>query len=375
MSKFAAWAHGAPSDLGIRLQFFEVTSQQRRQYLGFGDLETFFTGHEVGVSSTVSFRPGFDAKNIIDQNQKTAWSSVGHSSENHAEWFAFWFSKQRVNFLELTPRRVGGKANGFPQKIQIHYSAGPNDWRLVREVALNNPEDGSDGVLISLDKTVDTDGLLVTATKLRTDDFNNYHFQMAGARAGHRTLTFSETAAKNAALQLPSSLFFFGDEPDLLLPADEYARVYERFVEAIKSGSTSAKVSPAGFTFANSIHGSVLTDYAQKFLDACHAPVDELRFHYFSGDPDSYANVYAPLAAWADQHGSKRLVLGSFGMIGVSGGDDVTAALMKQMHGIKGDDRIVEAVHWSYNFGGNHRLLNVDDTALSADGRTYLANM
>jgi hypothetical protein len=374
MSKFAAWAYGSPPVLGIRLQFFGVTSQQQRQYIGFGISESFFIGYAVHVSSTVSAPAGFDASNLIDQNPNTSWSSAAHATADGDEEFAFWFAKQRVNFLELTPRRISGKAYAFPQTIKIFYSAGPNNWQFVREVGLNNPEDGSESVLISLDQTVETDGLLVHATKLRADDFHNYYFQMAGVRAGYRTLTFSEDDAKNAAIQLPSSLFFLGDEPDLHLPADEYARTYERFVQAVKSGSASARVSPTGFTFANSIYGSVLTDYAQKFFDSNHAPVDEWRFHYFSGDADCYDTVYSPLAGWSALHGGKPLVLGSFGMVGVPANTDVTPALKKQMSGIKGDTRIAEAVYWSYNYDGTHRLLNDNDSALSTDGQTFLAN-
>jgi len=183
--------------------------------------ESFFVGYEVHVSSTVN-SGGFGADNLKDQNPKTPWSSVGHNSEDENEWFAFWFPRQSVNMLELTPRRISEEAYGFPKTIDISYSDGPNDWQHIRTVPLSNPEDGSSNVLVSLDKTVTTDGLLVRATKLGTDDFNNYYFQMAGARASYRTVTFDEGEAKNAAVLFPTSLFFFGDEPDLHLPADEY---------------------------------------------------------------------------------------------------------------------------------------------------------
>lgn len=313
---------------------------------------------------------------MIDQNPNTAWSSVGHLTEEMAEQFVFWFAKHRVNFLELTPRRHNGKAYCFPKRIVIYYSAGPLDWQLVREVNLADPGENLDSVMVSLDRTIETDGFLVRASHLRTDNFgNNYYFQMAGARACYRTLEFDVDYAKSSAEQFPSSLFFFGDEPDSSLPADEYARVYQQFVDAIKSGSPTARVSPAGFTFDNRIYGSKLTDYAQKFFDSNNASIDEWRFHYFSSDPNCYDNIYAPLADWCAQHGGLSLVLGSFGMPGTPQDTDITLALQTQMKQIKSDDRIAEAVYWSYNFTeyGNHLLVNGD--ALSHDGETFRSNM
>lgn len=382
MSKFAAWAtKWTPNNHGIRLQAPGVEKHQQRQQIAFDGKETYYLGSVVHVSST---EPGWDAVGLLDQKPNTVWSSVRSPTEEANEWFAFWWpDRQRVNLLELTPRRsTDGKAYCFPKKVQIHYAAGPNNWQLVREVDLNDPPPLDPGtqpgsVLVSLDRTIETDGLRVTAKQLRIDDWNHYYFQMAGVRACYRTLTFDESRAKASAEEFPEHLFFFGDEPDTYLPADVYACVYDKFVASIKSGSRSAKVSPAGFTFDNDIYGSSYTAYAEKFYEAKHTPVDEWRFHRFYSQQDypTWEARVKEAETWSVDHGAP-MVLGSFDSPGVSKDVEMRGYQWQAMEMISRESHIVEAVWWSYDWPDppelDHRLVNPDET-LTEDGKSFVS--
>ena len=71
MSKFAAWAQGWTSNNhGIRLQTFSVRADQQRQFLGFTVADTYYSGLDVHVSSTVPWPTRFGKTNIIDQDPK-----------------------------------------------------------------------------------------------------------------------------------------------------------------------------------------------------------------------------------------------------------------------------------------------------------------
>lgn len=373
MSKFAAWSDAWTSkNYGIRLQMLSVDMHQQRQYLAFTYEDTYYQNSQAQASSTA---PGWDATNIVDGHDDTAWSSAQSSSEDSQEHFGFWFGKNPVNFLELTPRRTNGRAYCFPQRIEILYSAGPNNPQFVREVELPDPGP-QEKVLVSLDRTIETDGLIVKAKRLRKDDGGKWYFQMAGARACFRSLKFDQPSATSAAERFPASLFFFGDEPDLFVPADEYARAYDEFVKAIKSGSATAQVSPAGFTFANPIFGSTYTDYAEKFFQAKSTRVDEWRFHFFYW-PNDYPAWEAQIkkaCTWSRDHGAP-MVVGSFGSPDPRLAElDMREYQRQAMTMLAKENSIVEAVYCSFNWSDPHTLITREGK-LTPDGELFLQLM
>jgi len=377
MSKFAAWAQNlALNNHGIRLQAYGVTPGQARQAIPFSTLDTFFCGVDVEAGSTLP-SPDWDERHIIDGDPSTVWSSARSSSPNANIYFAFWWGKQCVNGLELTPRRLhDGTALCFPSRIEIRASVGPNNWQFIGSFALDNPVPGSQSVIIPFDCTVEADGFMVSARQLRPDDNGSYYFQMAGARARYRSLDFNEAATHSLAAQFPTTLFFFGDEPNSggnSLPADEYARVYGKFVAAIKSGSPIARVSPAGICECD-------TAYADYFVKANNSPVDEWRFHKFYW-PERYSaweTAVRNAIAWCRDHGAP-MVLGSFGSPAPELAEmDMRQYQQQAMTMIAQESNIVEAVWWSFDhFNGDDsgHLLVMPDGTLTKDGELFVSLM
>ncbi|WP_439628564.1 discoidin domain-containing protein [Gemmata sp.] len=383
MSKFAAWANSEQTpDLGIRLQRFDIIPGQRRQYVHFHYNYKPFDGHGYEASS-IEPSGNFNLGNINDGSPDTAWSSVLQPPTSSDQWFQFKLPSrpsrhpaQQYNYLELTPRRVGGsqdgdkKICGFPEQIRIEIRDANLNWIHLRDVAFppsDLPKAGP--VIIHFVKPFATEGFRVFGTKLGVDDNGLTFFQMAGARAGLVTAEDLDRNLIGDSIKTlpPDSTFFFGDEPDLVISAKEYARVYDMFVDAIKRVHGHAKVTPAGFT---SHH------YAEEFFTATPAPTDEWRFNLFTASENAYNTDYFPLVKWANSHGGKPLVLGSFGMPHIPTEIDVSAALKAQMNAINADPLIVEAVYWSYNYNHSQHMLTTDDagSSLTIDGRIFLQN-
>jgi hypothetical protein len=379
-TKFFAWADPFPGNsYGIPLQWFKVDTKQVRQYIGFNYNDQPCLGKIVHVSSDGAPDSTWKPENILDADPFSAWTSLPHSTPDAEEWFAFWFDRQAINCLELTPRTMDGKAYNFPEVVDIYRSAGPGLWKHVKTVHFNldhvrNKQPKVPGqrpapILVSLDGVIVTDGLWVVASRLTKDEGQSYYFQMAGARALHRTIPidFVQTATA-AATQFPQSLFFFGDEPDQNLPADEYAIAYKAFVDAIRAGSPQAKVSPAGFAQRNpEMYGDHYTEYADRLHDAYATlfhttiPADEWRFHNFyypSLDAVSLWKAEIDQAAtWSIGHNAP-MVLGSFGSPGYpEPNPQKVDAEVEALKYIKADSRIIAAVWWRYN-----KPINSQDT-------------
>ena len=204
--------------------------------------------------------------------------------------------------------------------------------------------------------------------------------QRGGVRSDQRRhyihLPFDEDAVAAEAKRFPHGTFFLYDEPDGdgAIGADEYARIYAKFVSSIRSGSATAHASPAGFVYPDSIH------YIDKFYDACRARnirIDEWRFHTDYGpSADDYEKWELDVATardWAVARGARMVLVWACHKT-VSEGDDMLDHLSKAMDMISNDNSIVEAVWWAYNRADHHNLINPDGT-LTADGQLFVQLM
>ena len=374
MSKFSAWDFlrlELEETYGIRVQVYGISPNQTRQMILPSVKFYGVKNRDVHTSSTAN---GSNLNNLIDDDPKTVWSSARAAHRLDDQWFAIWFGERIINTLELVPSMVQGRTQCLPEEIQIFYSRGPNDWREIKRARLMEAFLANGKIYVSLDGDIKTEGILVIAKQLRPDESNNYYFQMAEARVGRRTLESDLSKVIELARRYPRAVFAIGDEPDGSIPPDEYARVYDRYVEAVKRGSTYAKVATAGFTFANRINGESFTQYAQTFYQDRSAPIDEWRFHrfYWPNAFGDWVNDVVHAAKWSVDHGAK-MVLGSFGSP-----DPALASIdMRPYHRqamalVKNEPNIVDAVYCSfYHPSDSHGLLNTNGQ-LTDDGKVFI---
>ena len=194
----------------------------------------------------------------------------------------------------------------------------------------------------------------------------------------------------------PGRLYIVGDEIDqLCAPPDEFARIYNGFVEGVRAADPTAKFSPSGFAEPNyyccpppgeepCISAMHSVGYADQFYNAyvqrygVAPPVNEWRFHDFgntlaAGDMSGWWARVDKAAAWSVAHGAP-MVLGAWGFNGWREPMPDFQEHMKQAMGrILNDNRIVGAAYWSHGpwVHSPHFLVN-DDGSLTAEGRTHL---
>ncbi len=406
MSKFAAWKlpypynQSPPSCYGIRLQVPGIESQQQKQFIGITPL--FLPVPMITPVDVTSFIPGWYPDFLTDKNPDTVWSSQPAPQQSNEAITVRFGQRTRVNFIDLTPRmgapRDGlhfqGKAMCFPQVIEILQRNEDNTFTTIMDKQLPDPGTSAEAMRVPFPQTYTIDGLKVVGKQLRPDQYGVYYFQLAEFSVGYRTIGFSPDPSDSARAN-PTCLFALGDEPNSAPPfywsPDEYAYGYDRFVEAVKTGSSSARVSPGGFILRNP-NDPGGDGYAEKFYEAKTAPVDEWRFHHFyyppgmgnATDPD-YLQWAAdiPIAAkWSIDHGAP-MVLGSFGSPFTPDSMDMREYQKKAMQLVLADSRIVEAVWWTYDFtkttpaynGGYHSLLKYDGSGLTLDGELFVQLM
>lgn len=380
-SKFAAWGgrSATTNPHGIRIQIMDVAPHQRRQNIHANPVDRVV---EIASVAAWSHEPGWEPRNILDNNDDTAWSSLRSPSEWSSEWIAVWFQPQPINFVELTPRRYGARAYCFPQQIGIDIVDRTNThWIRYKDITnVGDPGTSPRGVRISLDKEVKTGGIRIHGIRLRRDPpvhGSNFYMQLAGVKVGLSTISFDVSSVRSAVRRFPNDLFFPGDELDMRVPPDAYASAYDSFYHNVKAVSPVARVSPCGFTFGNSIYGPTYTDYAARFHSLIRTSVDEWRFHNFYGshpsDYDRWESQVRHASAWSRSHGAP-MVLGSFGSPGDSG--DTRNNQRRAMQFIKEDANIVEAVYWHYTpFQTQpHPLVN-RDIQLTPDGTVFVEEM
>lgn len=154
---------------------------------GFGSyaLPTY-TDHarsDAAASSIVNSE--WPAANVIDATNTTAWSSGGHSSADAYEWLTVWHGQAKsTNYIRIVPRTTAsGVVYCVPEYIHIYYSAN-GTWNYLQTVNLPAYISRT-GHTIDLPTTTN-DGYLLTTSRLRTDDYGNYYFQIAEVYSGLR---------------------------------------------------------------------------------------------------------------------------------------------------------------------------------------------
>jgi hypothetical protein len=142
-----------------------------------------FTTNTATPSSALS---GWPASNLYDGNVGTSWSSNSHSSSANTEWLAFWWSQgmQPTNYVKLLPRYSGSTALAFPVSFTINYSNGSQWVQVASYTSYPTPGRG-DWIVLPLPGTFNANGIQIVATTLGADNYQNYYFQLAEARAGY----------------------------------------------------------------------------------------------------------------------------------------------------------------------------------------------
>lgn len=197
----------------------------------------------------------------------------------------------------------------------------------------------------------------------------------ADQRRHYIDLPFNDNEVVSVATRYPNGTFFLYDEPDGIgqVAVDEYAGWYARFVSKVRLGSPTARVSPAGFVYPDSI------GYINTFANLCHSTnteVNEWRLHTgFEHSDASYNQWESDVKAavqWALGHGAP-LVLG-WGFDHAAN-DDMTTYLRKAMAFLSQQVSVIEAVYWAYDRNDeNHNLVNPNGN-LTADGRVFVEMM
>ncbi len=126
--------------------------------------------------------------NLHDGAAWSVWSTAVRASASGGDWVAFWWPQgvQTINSVRLLPRNVNGKALGFPTSFTLHWadhSGGSAVWRSI--VTSTARPDGVGWLTIALPHSVRTEGIVMMANTLGTDDYGSYVFQLAEARASY----------------------------------------------------------------------------------------------------------------------------------------------------------------------------------------------
>src|SRR5262249_4471337 len=121
----------------------------------------------------------------------------------------------------------------------------------------------------------------------------------------------------------------------------------------------------AGFILGNPYYPNHA--YAEQVRKWATAPIDEWRWHHFYFPDDSsdtgsdvpysqWAPNITQAAQWCADHGT-NMVLGSFGSPYTGDDVDMLPYQIKEMELIASDNRISEAVWWSYDNEDPHHLV------------------
>lgn len=147
-------------------------------------LISFSNAYALTVWATASSQiAGWEAENVNDYNPTTCWSSQIHATSDNTEWIQLNADENVViSEITLVPRMHNGNSLAFPQDFYIEYSydeAG-NYWFPVPGQFYQSYTSPTGNVVLTLDGTIVTRGLRITATKLSPDDSGvNYFFQLA----------------------------------------------------------------------------------------------------------------------------------------------------------------------------------------------------
>jgi hypothetical protein len=141
--------------------------------IGFG-MKTRITSVTSSSAATYS-----KVANAFDGDIFTFYSSSEHKDSKHEEWLQIDLGKKQygINLVRLYPREHG---YGFPQNFKIQYSDNGKTWTDVPEAAFTDYKNsGWDQVKVHFPSAVNARFIRLLATKLGTNESNNYSLQIA----------------------------------------------------------------------------------------------------------------------------------------------------------------------------------------------------
>lgn len=166
--------------------------------------------------------------NAIDGDDGTFWSSAVHGDAAHIEVLRIDFARNiHLAGLTLTPRAGG---HGFPEDYAVEYSydADGGAWFPVEGAWYLGEPQATEPVTKTFSGTILARRLRVIATKLSTDDFGNYYFQLAEIAPVEGDAVFPFATSRGAAFDAQlnmlwtvfgsisdgtDAVFTFGSEP------------------------------------------------------------------------------------------------------------------------------------------------------------------
>jgi hypothetical protein len=211
----------------------------------------------------------------IDADLDKFWSSRKQRSDPDPS-FVLEFDRCHLDTLHLKPRRINGAAVRFPEVIEIEYKIGDGAWAPLGTIRVPVPNDWlvTESIKIRLTspgKTIEADALRITAKVLPPDVTSAYCFQLA--RAGISRVWFDETVTALYASRYRGSLFFLGDEEQdrHVLPATDYADMYNKFASIVRAASPFAVPTPGGLRPDYMTEPPFFTfDYVNTFYQSCN---------------------------------------------------------------------------------------------------------
>lgn len=122
--------------------------------------------------------PQLGAENAVDNNADTFWSSQMYTNPNAEEWISLKFESDTVvNGVTVVPRRPGALC--FPINFKFQYSNDGQNWNDIDGQNYTDYKNPGDCTLtFKFNNSVTAKYIRMLATKLSTDNYGNYYFQL-----------------------------------------------------------------------------------------------------------------------------------------------------------------------------------------------------
>ena len=163
--------------------YFDVVVPNGQEVIisGSSIISTNKTLPRTWAVASSTFNDSLNARNVMDNDNTTFWSSTQQASQStsqtiHVDMGATY----KVGRIKLTPRSSGF---GFPVDFKFQYSINGSTWIDISGQSYTNyPNPGSSERTFTLATAVDARYIRLSASKIGTDNFNNFYLQMAEMR-------------------------------------------------------------------------------------------------------------------------------------------------------------------------------------------------
>jgi len=133
-----------------------------------------------GTATAKSYISGLAPSNAIDGNLSNFYSSKKQSSANSNQWISIAISPSKIHKVRILPRIANGKVLAFSVNFSLQYSVnGGQSFTDIPGQTFTNYIAGSDWQDFFFDAISGVTNIKLNATKLGTDDFNNYFLQLS----------------------------------------------------------------------------------------------------------------------------------------------------------------------------------------------------